>query len=339
MLLAAASAGRLPAALSPLVLRKRAPAAVASAAARSSMWVAAPPPRASASRRALGSGGDSGGAAVGARVTAMHEAHEAGTDRFPEIVLLDKLVKEENRDAFNVWQAGVQKVLDSELGVGNAHQHWFPPEGDRRHDIVVFWFKNQRVFQQWLSSPARKELLESGSQLQSLMGSPVHFPLTDDGSLGGWLAPRDKHAAQPGSTTEAGGSSSSASKEQQPKPNPPAKWKIPLVVLCSMYPTSQLMPVVMPSLIHLSPTIEHLPPPLRDFVVSLGMCVFMNYVSLPIALRLTGSWFLTRKLGLRTGALAAAGLTTIYGVEVYLCGLGRTGDAAWPAQALAAALA
>jgi hypothetical protein len=95
----------------------------------------------------------------------------------------------------------------------------------------------------------------------------------------------------------------------------------------------------MPTLLHLSPTIEHLPPPVRDFVVSLGMCVFMNFVSLPIALRLTGPWFLTRELSLRTGALAAAGLTTIYGVEIYLCGLGRTGDAAWPAQALAAALA
>jgi antibiotic biosynthesis monooxygenase (ABM) superfamily enzyme len=335
MLLAAASAGRL-AVSAPLVLRKR--AAVAAGAARSSMWVAAPPPRASVSRRALGSAGDSGGAADGARVEAMHEAHEAGTDRFPEIVLIDKFIEADKRDAFNLWQAGVQKVLDTELGVGNAHQHWFPPEGGRRHDIVVFWFKNKRVFQQWVSSPARQKLLESGSQLQSWMGSPVHIPLADDGSLGGWLAPRKEHAAQPGSTTQTGGSSS-ASKEQQPKPSPPAKWKIPLVVLCSMYPTSQVLPVVVPWLVHLSPTVEHLPPPLRDFVVSFGMCVFMNFVSLPIALRLTGSWFLARELGLRTGALAAAGLTTIYGVEIYLCGLGRTGDAAWPAQALAAALA
>jgi antibiotic biosynthesis monooxygenase (ABM) superfamily enzyme len=278
----------------------------------------------------------SGGPAPGARDAAPHEAHEAGSGRqFPEIVLVDKLVAEDKRASFNLWQAEVQHVLDRELGAGNAHQHWFPPEGDRRHDIVVFWFKNKRVLEQWDNSAARKEILETGSKLQSWMGSPVHFPLADDGSLGGWLAPREPRQPGSGAPKQLG----SGAPKQPPKPSTPARWKIPLVVLCSMYPTSQVMPVVMPTLLHLSPTIEHLPPPVRDFVVSLGMCVFMNFVSLPIALRLTGPWFLTRELSLRTGALAAAGLTTIYGVEIYLCGLGRTGDAAWPAQALAAALA
>lgn len=153
---------------------------------------------------------------------------------------------------FETWR---HEIAEAALGFpGHMGVNVVLPSGTEREYVVIFRFDTYEHLRAWQESDTRRELLKKAETFKE---TPPSYRL--ESGLEYWFAPPRAPASPP-------------------------RWKMALVTVAGVWPTSLLVPWL------LEPLIKGLPSALQALLVAVGIVILLTWAIMPALVRILKHW-------------------------------------------------
>ncbi|MBL7491818.1 antibiotic biosynthesis monooxygenase [Frankia sp. AgB1.9] len=192
---------------------------------------------------------------------------------------------------FLAWQEKAHKVQKATAGF-RGYELFRPVPGVQERWVAVFRYDSMRHLEEWLGSPARRQLIDDGQ------AHITGFDVRKVGSaFSGWFR-----------FGEARGSDEQA----------PPSWKQAMMVLLALYPTVMVLSITVSDAL----TGARLPDFLVFFIGNILSVAALTWLLMPLANRAFGFWLVPGVARTwRRNALGAALVVACYGLALLVFGL------------------